>query len=54
MQFNQEAIKKLGIQHKKLADTRIDFHFKTASLLLKKYYVKRRINQSVNLIAIVT
>jgi len=35
----KKAIKKLGIQHKKVADTRKDFHFKTASDLLKKYDV---------------
>ncbi len=35
----KEAIKKLGIQHKKNADTRKDFHFKTANNLLKKYDV---------------
>ncbi|MDJ0800049.1 MAG: transposase [Calothrix sp. MO_167.B12] len=35
----QKAIKKLGIKHKKVADTRNDFHFKTANQLLKKYDV---------------
>ena len=35
----KKAIKKLGIQHKKVADTRRDFHFKTAKLLLDKYDV---------------
>jgi putative transposase len=35
----QKAIKKLGQQHKKVADTRKDFHFKTANNLLKKYDV---------------
>ena len=35
----KKAIKKLGIQHKKVADTRSDFHFKTANTLLKKYDV---------------
>ncbi len=35
----KKAIKKLGIQHKKVADTRKDFHFKTANNLLKKYDV---------------
>ncbi|MEH2026894.1 RNA-guided endonuclease InsQ/TnpB family protein [Nostoc sp.] len=35
----KKAIKKLGIQHKKVADTRKDFHFKTANTLLKKYDV---------------
>ncbi len=35
----KKAIKKLGIQHKKVADTRKDFHFKTAKLLLNKYDV---------------
>ena len=35
----QKAIKKLGIQHKKVADTRKDFHFKTAKALLNKYDV---------------
>ena len=33
----QKAIVKLGKQHKKVADTRKDFHFKTANNLLKKY-----------------
>ncbi|MEM7555369.1 MAG: transposase [Cyanobacteria bacterium P01_A01_bin.84] len=33
------AIRKLGRQHKKVADTRKDFHFKTANQLLKKYDV---------------
>ncbi|MBE9038371.1 RNA-guided endonuclease InsQ/TnpB family protein [aff. Roholtiella sp. LEGE 12411] len=35
----KKAIKKLGIQHKKVAETRRDFHFKTANNLLKKYDV---------------
>lgn len=35
----KKAIKRLGIQHKKVADTRKDFHFKTANNLLKKYDV---------------
>lgn len=35
----KKAIKKLAIQHKKVADTRKDFHFKTANSLLKKYNV---------------
>ncbi|MEH2087304.1 RNA-guided endonuclease InsQ/TnpB family protein [Nostoc sp.] len=35
----KKAIKKLGIQHKKVADTRKDFHLKTANNLLKKYDV---------------
>ena len=35
----RKAIKKLGIQHKKVSDTRKDFHFKTANNLLKKYDV---------------
>lgn len=35
----KKAIKKLGIQHKRVADTRKDFHFKTANTLLKKYDV---------------
>ncbi|MDJ0732870.1 MAG: transposase [Nostocaceae cyanobacterium] len=35
----QKAIKKLGRKHKKVADTRKDFHFKTANQLLKKYDV---------------
>jgi putative transposase len=35
----KKAIRKLGIQHKKVADTRKDFHFKTANNLLKKYDV---------------
>ncbi|MGB3637114.1 MAG: transposase, partial [Rivularia sp. (in: cyanobacteria)] len=33
------AIKQLGIRHKKVADTRKDFHFKTAKKLLSKYDV---------------
>ena len=33
----KKAIHKLGKQHKKVADTRKDFHFKTANQLLKKY-----------------
>ena len=35
----KKAIKELGIQHKKVADTRKDFHFKTANNPLKKYDV---------------
>ncbi|MEH2430767.1 MAG: transposase [Nostoc sp.] len=35
----KKAIQKLGKQHKKVADTRKDFHFKTANNLLKKYDV---------------
>ena len=35
----KKAIRKLGIQHKKVADTRKDFHFKTAKKLLSKYDV---------------
>jgi len=35
----QKAVKKLGKQHKKVADKRKDFHFKTANNLLKKYDV---------------
>ena len=35
----KKAIKKLDIQHKKVADTRKDFHFKTARTLLDKYDV---------------
>lgn len=35
----RKAIQKLGKQHKKVADTRKDFHFKTAKLLLDKYDV---------------
>ncbi|MGJ5634868.1 RNA-guided endonuclease InsQ/TnpB family protein [Nostoc sp. CALU 1950] len=35
----KKAIRKLGIQHKKVADTRKDFHFKSANNLLKKYDV---------------
>ncbi len=33
----KKAIRQLGIQHKKVADTRKDFHFKTAKKLLNKY-----------------
>ena len=35
----KKAIKKLGRQHKKVADTRKDFHFKTAKALLDKHDV---------------
>lgn len=35
----QKALKQLGKQHKKVADKRKDFHFKTANNLLKKYDV---------------
>ncbi|MGH2416679.1 MAG: RNA-guided endonuclease InsQ/TnpB family protein, partial [Microcystaceae cyanobacterium] len=35
----QKAIKQLGKQHKKVADKRKDFHFKTAKQLLSKYDV---------------
>ena len=35
----KKAIKQLGIKHKKVADTRKDFHFKTAKKLLSKYDV---------------
>ncbi len=35
----KKAIRKLGRQHKKVADTRKDFHFKAANQLLKKYDV---------------
>ncbi|MHC5719373.1 MAG: RNA-guided endonuclease InsQ/TnpB family protein, partial [Nostoc sp.] len=35
----QKAIKQLGKQHKKVADKRSYFHFKTANNLLKKYDV---------------
>ena len=35
----KKAITKLGKQHKKVADTRRDFHFKTANNLLKVYDV---------------
>ena len=34
-----EAIKQLGKQHKRVADNRKDFHFKTANYLLSKYDV---------------
>ena len=34
-----KAVKQLGRQHKKVADQRKDFHFKTANNLLKKYDV---------------
>ncbi|MEB3179780.1 MAG: transposase [Nostocaceae cyanobacterium] len=34
-----KAVKQLGMQHKKVADKRKDFHFKTANNLLKKYDV---------------
>ncbi|MBW4638135.1 MAG: transposase [Gloeocapsa sp. UFS-A4-WI-NPMV-4B04] len=34
-----KAIKQLGLQHKKVADKRRDFHFKIANNLLKKYDV---------------
>ena len=35
----KKAIKKLGRQHKKVADTRKNFHFKTAKTLLDKHDV---------------
>ncbi|MBF2016408.1 MAG: IS200/IS605 family element transposase accessory protein TnpB [Rivularia sp. T60_A2020_040] len=35
----KKAIKNLSIKHKKVADTRKDFHFKTAKQLLSKYDV---------------
>ena len=35
----KKAIKKLAVRHKKVADTRKDFHFKTAKALLDKYDV---------------
>ncbi len=35
----KKAIQKLGKQHKKVADTRRDFHFKTAKALLGNYDV---------------
>ena len=35
----KKAVQKLSKQHKKVADTRKDFHFKTANELLKKYDV---------------
>ncbi|WP_228037073.1 zinc ribbon domain-containing protein [Cuspidothrix issatschenkoi] len=35
----KKAIKNLGIQHKKVSDTRKDFHLKTANNLLKKHDV---------------
>ncbi len=35
----QKTLKQLGKQHKKVADKRKDFHFKTANTLLKKYDV---------------
>ncbi len=56
----KKAIKKLGIRHKKVADTRKDFHFKTAKKLLDKYdvvvveklnikgLVKTRLAKSIN------
>ncbi|MHC5596026.1 MAG: RNA-guided endonuclease InsQ/TnpB family protein [Nostoc sp.] len=34
---HKKAIKQLGVKHKKVADTRKDFHFKTAKSLLDKY-----------------
>ena len=35
----KKAIKQLSVRHKKVADTRKDFHFKTAKQLLSKYDV---------------
>jgi putative transposase len=35
----QKAVKQLGCQHKKVADKRKDFHFKTTNYLLSKYDV---------------
>ncbi|NER24060.1 MAG: IS200/IS605 family element transposase accessory protein TnpB [Symploca sp. SIO1C2] len=58
-----KAIKKLGIQHKKVADTRKDFHFKTAKKLIDKYDIvvveklnikglaKTRLAKSINVCA---
>jgi putative transposase len=37
--LRQKAVKQLGKQHKKVADKRKDFHFKTANYLLSKYDV---------------
>jgi putative transposase len=36
---SSKAVKQLGKQHKKVADKRKDFHFKTANYLLSKYDV---------------
>ncbi len=38
-QGRKKAVKQLGKQHKKVADKRKDFHFKTANNLLKQYDV---------------
>ncbi len=43
----QKAVKKLGCQHKKVADKRKDFHFKTANYLLSKYDVIAHENLNV-------
>ena len=42
-----KAIKQLGKQHKKVADKRKDFHFKTANYLLSKYDVVAHENLNV-------
>ena len=44
---NKKSVKHLGKQHKKIADKRKDFHFKTASILLKEYDVIAHENLNV-------
>jgi len=48
----QKAVKQLGKQHKKVADKRKDFHFKTAKQLLSKYDVV--VHEDLNLKALST
>ncbi len=42
----QKAVKQLGCQHKRVADKRKDFHFKTANYLLSKYDVIAHVRAS--------
>ncbi|GAC1489530.1 MAG: hypothetical protein NVS2B14_00860 [Chamaesiphon sp.] len=42
-----KAIKELGRQHKKVADKRKDFHFKTANHLLSKYDVVAHVREAL-------
>jgi putative transposase len=44
----QKAINKIGCQHKKIADKRKDFHFKTATYLLSKYDVIAHEDLNIN------
>ncbi len=47
----QKAVKQLGKQHKKVADKRKDFHFKTANYLLSKYDVIAHENLNIKRLA---